>query len=472
MEKLKRSLEEALVASKAAKMENKRLRKENTTLKVKLRELKSKVGQIENLTKETVTSSESSAEALRRTTYKCARLEKELRRSNHASRRKIASLRASIKSMKLRMQRYSQWYEERRARTTSNMDDVLSIVMSLEDKISSIEDDPPTLLGRLLKVLNRSVRVWKDEQSDTLLRSSDNKGADSASHGEDISKCCNPLLRDATATMVRTCDDLERDALQKQEKINNLQRELKAAKLRADNATNIIRQYRTAVERNRKRAEIVQEALDESERTNAELRDALHSPPELKTRKSRSDAFQSKSKKVSSGTHRYKPNKISVRKANKRTNRRQGITKKSSHSGTTQTVPYATADTDSFADISPSETEESPDRSSVVSNNSVLDHVIADNFRPLTPIPEETAYPALNESVSDISAALVSTIADTLGRDALVVDSPSLSRTEPTTVGIPNDAPSTTFQNDISLLDRDIRELKQSLAEVGLEIGC
>jgi len=83
-------------------------------------------------------------------------------------------------------------------------------------------------------------------------------------------------MKDVTATLVRTVDDLEKDCEQKQRTISQLRRDLSEAEATASSATGVISQYRLAVEQTRQRADSLRDALDASEKVCDSLREQLN----------------------------------------------------------------------------------------------------------------------------------------------------------------------------------------------------
>ena len=222
-----------------------RLKSENQSIKIKLEELKEQLRKTKKISNDASGVSESNEKKLKLFQYKYERLSRSSRESNLSKQREIETLKANVREFQNQLENIKHSSQSKSSFVRNDLRDILCVLHSVTSQIVDDVSTPESrLAGEMLRDVIKKVNSIMNQDIE-----------------EDMPLVTNPLLDDVTASMVKMCQEMEEDSAQKHIVITKLQRALESAS--SDTTTKMLKiQFDKIMTRNSKRRGILKKHTD------------------------------------------------------------------------------------------------------------------------------------------------------------------------------------------------------------------
>ena len=182
-------------------------------MKIKLEEMKKRLSETEKILNEKSDVSESNEKKLKLFQYKYARLSRTWREENLSKQHEIETLKANVREFQKQLENIQNSSDSKSFSIRRDLRDILCVLHSVTSQIVDEGTSESRLAGEMLHGVIERVNSIMSQNDD----------------GEDTTGIKNSLLDDVTASMVKMCQEMEEDSSEKQSVITKLQRALENA---------------------------------------------------------------------------------------------------------------------------------------------------------------------------------------------------------------------------------------------------
>jgi len=437
-------------------------------MKIKFEQLKKRLIETEKMSLETLGASESNEKELKLFQYKYARLTRVSREFELSKQHEIETLKASIKEFEKQLQNIQKSSAVESSSIRNDLRDILYVLHSVTSQIVDQGTTESRLAGEMLHgVIERVNSIMSNNDDYDCISKNDR------------------LLDNVTASMVKMCQDMEKDSAEKQKVITNLQHALENT-----NSTNstkmLMNQYNEIMKRSTKRSGISKKKTAMRRSVNTTKSSRVIEEDKDKKRKKKKKKKMKKIPKPPSNTERrarirreeallrnvrsnHAREKQQQKENSVRINRKRNI----SISPSRRKMNHSSSRVEKKPQIS--------DRVATRLEQWLSSHVLSDDeesnnqIEPILPQPmrlsnrinDETKMVYSSSSDEDDKKAVVSLSSRRRNQDKC--SNEKIKSVEK--VVKKEEEEDTVLQQEISILDREIRDLKESLESATLALG-